>query len=114
MNLQLKNSKGKIEISKDIIITIANKAAVECYGLAGISTEGISDLIKKESSKGVKVEIVDGDKLILEVGIIVMYGTKISEVAQNVMETVRYTVEDITGAKVEKVNIRVQGVKIVE
>jgi len=118
MSLQLKTDKGKIEISKEVIASIASKAALECYGLAGIPSvsisEGISDLIKKETRKGVKVEIVDGEKLVLEVSIIVMYGTKISEVAHNVMEKVHYTVEDITGAKVEKVNIKVQGVKVVE
>ena len=118
MSLQLKTDKGKVEISKEVIISIANKATLECYGLAGIPSasiaEGLTDLIKKENRKGIKVEVVDGEKLVLEVSIIVMYGTKISEVAHNVMEKVHYTVEDMTGAKVEKVNIRVQGVKVVE
>ena len=118
MTLQLKTDKGKIEISKEVIVSIVNKATLECYGLAGIPatsiTEGISDLIKKESRKGVKIEVIDGDKLVLEVSIIVMYGTKISEVAHNVMEKVHYTIENITGAKVEKVNVKVQGVKVVE
>jgi len=121
MALQLKTDKGKIEISKEVIISIANKATLECYGLAGIPStnisegiSGISDLIKRESRKGVKVEVIDEERLVLEVSIIVMYGTKISEVAHNVMERVHYTVEDLTGAKVEKVNIKVQGVKVVE
>lgn len=118
MSLQLKTDKGKIEISKEVIVNIATKAALECYGVAGIPSasisEGISDLIKKESRKGVKVEIIDEERMVLELNIIVMYGTKISEVAHNVMEKVHYTMEDITGAKVEKVNIKVQGVKVVE
>ena len=118
MTLQLKTDRGKIEISKEVIVSIVNRATLECYGLAGIPansiSEGISDLIMKESRKGVKIEVIDGDRLILEVSIIVMYGTKISEVAHNVMEKVRYTIEDITGAKVEKVNIKVQGVKVME
>jgi len=118
MNVQLKTERGKIEISQEVIVSIVNKATLECYGLAGIPatsiTEGISDLIKKESRKGVRAEIIDGDRLTLEVSIIVMYGTKISEVAHNVMEKVHYTVEDMTGAKVEKVNVKVQGVKVME
>ncbi|KUO52425.1 MAG: hypothetical protein APF76_05160 [Desulfitibacter sp. BRH_c19] len=118
MSLQLNTDKGKIEISTDVISSIASRAALECYGLAGIPSikisEGISDLIKRESRKGIRVEVVDGNRLILEVNIIVMYGTKISEVAHNVMEKVHYTVEDFTGAKVEKVNIKVHGVKVLE
>ncbi|WP_028307396.1 Asp23/Gls24 family envelope stress response protein [Desulfitibacter alkalitolerans] len=118
MSFQLKNDKGNIEISKEVITSIASKAALECYGLAGIPSagisEGISDLIRKETRKGVKVEVVDGNRLIIEVSIIVMYGTKISEVAQNVMEKVHYTIEEMTGANVERVNIKVQGVKVVE
>lgn len=117
MSLQLNTDKGKIEITKEVIASVASKAALECYGLAGIPSsnisEGISDLIKK-SRKGVKVEIVDGNRLILEVNIIVMYGTKISEVAHNVMEKIHYTVENFTGADVKQVNIKVQGVKVVE
>ncbi len=119
MSLVLRTDKGKIEISKDVFVEIASRAASECYGLAGIPSinlsDGFTDLLKKDSPrKGVRIEIVDDNKLIIEVSIIVIYGTKISEVAHNVMEKVHYTIESITGAKVEKVNIRVQGVKVVD
>ncbi|MEW6623313.1 MAG: Asp23/Gls24 family envelope stress response protein [Bacillota bacterium] len=117
--MQISTPKGKINISKEVIAHIASTAAMECYGLAGVPSnklsEGLTELIKKETTrKGVKVEVVDGNRLIINIGIVVIYGTKISEVAQNVMEKVHYTIEEITGAKVEKVNIKVLGVKVVD
>ena len=119
MMLVINNNKGKTIISKDVIASIANLASMECYGLAGIPSkkisEGIFELMGWDTAKrGVKVEITEDNKLILEVGIIVIYGTKISEVAQNVMEKVHYTLQDTIGEVVEKVNVKVHGVRLIE
>lgn len=109
---------GKVDISEEVIATIAGAAAIECYGLVGMAsrkiTDGVADLLKKENlSKGVIVTFNE-DILIIDLNIIVGYGTKISEVATNVMDRVRYTVETMTGLKVAEVNVNVQGVRFLE
>ncbi len=114
----LETQFGQISLSENVIATIAGLATVECYGLVGMSSrrlkDGLNQMLKKDDlSKGVEIRICE-DKLIIELYIIVSYGTKISEVAHNVMEKVKYTVEYYTGLEVEEVNINVQGVRVQE
>ncbi|ACB84927.1 Asp23/Gls24 family envelope stress response protein [Natranaerobius thermophilus] len=109
---------GQISLSEQVIATIAGISAIECYGLVGMASrrlkDGINEILRKEDlSKGVEIKVSE-DKLVIELYIIVSYGTKISVVAHNVMEKVKYTVEYYTGLEVEEVNINVQGVRVQE
>jgi len=115
---EISNSLGKIDISEEVITTIAGIAAVECYGLIGMASRKISDgfveLLGRESlSKGVQVRIEENE-VIIDLFIIVSYGVRISEVAHNVMEKVRFTVEGMTGLPVAAVNVNIQGVRVVK
>ncbi|NPV27731.1 MAG: Asp23/Gls24 family envelope stress response protein [Firmicutes bacterium] len=116
MTRTIVNELGTITISEDVIATIAGLAAVESYGLVGMSsrklTDGIVELLGRESlGKGVEIGEENG-QLHIDVHIIVSYGIKISEVAQNVINQVRYAVETMTGLKVARVNVNVRGVKL--
>ena len=118
MGKEINNNLGKIEISEEVIATIAGAAAVECYGLVGMAsrklTDGFADLLGRENlARGVVVTIND-DQVVIDLYIIVGYGVKISEVAANVMERVRYTTENLTGLRVAQVNVNVQGVRVLE
>ncbi|UNC92769.1 Asp23/Gls24 family envelope stress response protein [Candidatus Contubernalis alkaliaceticus] len=114
-NNKVKTNFGEIFISKEVIALLAGMAAVECYGIVGMASgrlrDGIAELLKKENlSRGIKV-ITEGENLIIELSVIVGYGTKMSEVGQNVVEKVRYVVENLTGLKVHHVLINIQGVR---
>lgn len=112
MNSQL----GAINISQEVLASIAGNAATECYGLVGMASrtlqDGIVELLGRDAvSKGVEVK-VDGEQVVIELHIIVEYGVKISEVARNIQEKVKYSVENLTGLKVSSVNVNVQGVRV--
>jgi uncharacterized alkaline shock family protein YloU len=118
MGKEIVNSLGKIDISEEVISTIAGATAVECYGLVGMAsrklTDGFVDLLGRENlGRGVVVSIKDNE-VIIDLHIVVGYGVKISEVAANVMERVRYTTEKLTGLNVSQVNVNVQGVRVLE
>jgi uncharacterized alkaline shock family protein YloU len=107
---------GGLDISEDVIATIAGAAAIECYGLVGMVprkvTDGFAELLGRESlSKGVTV-VIDGQEVRIDLYIIVTYGVKISEVANNVREQVKYSVENATGLVVKELNVNVQGVQV--
>lgn len=107
---------GQIKITDDVIAVIAGIAATECYGLVGMASrniqDGIAELLGRDNlSRGVEVHL-DGDEVTIDLYIIVEYGTRITEVAHNVIEKVRYVVETMTGLKVSRVNIAVQGVRV--
>lgn len=116
MGNELQTKLGRIVISEEVLATIAGMAAVECYGLVGMAARNIKDglveLLGRENiSRGVEVTVRENE-ISVDLYIIVGYGVKISEVAHNVMEKVKYTIERITGLPVARVNINVQGVKV--
>lgn len=118
MSKVITNDAGKIIISKEVIATLAGIAAMECYGIVGMASQkikdGIVELLGREAlSKGVQVTLKN-ERLNIDIYIIVGYGTKISEIANNVIEKVRYTVEQYTGLSVDHVQIYVQGVRVVD
>ena len=92
-------------------------AAIEIKGVAGMSgglVGGIVEMLGKKSlSKGVKVEIKE-KIAVIDLYIIVEYGTKIPDIARGIQESVKKTVETMTGIKVNGVNIHVQGVHFPE
>lgn len=107
---------GKIAIGPEVIATLAGAAAMECFGLVGMASRRISDgfveLLGQENwSRGVEIKL-EGDCVFITLHIIVCYGVRISEVARNVMERVKYAVEAVTGLKVERVDVYVQGVQV--
>lgn len=117
MALEINNDLGHVSISDDVIASVAGGAAVSCYGIIGMASknqvkDGITEILGKENySKGIKVKKDEG-KLIIDLYIIVMYGTKISEIANNVQSSVKYQIEKTLGVKVDEVNIFIQGIKV--
>ncbi|MBC7083998.1 MAG: Asp23/Gls24 family envelope stress response protein [Firmicutes bacterium] len=116
MGKDVSTELGQITISDEVIALIAGMAATECYGLVGMASrniqDGIAELLGMENlSRGVEVKLA-GDEVVIDLYIVVEYGTKITEVAHNVMDKVRYVVESMTGLKVARVNITVQGVRV--
>jgi len=107
---------GRILLSDEVIATMAGVATTECYGIVGMAgsrlKDGIAELLGRENlSKGVVVELGD-ESVEIDLYIVVGYGTRISEIARNVTDKVRYVIESTTGLKVTGVHIHVQGVKV--
>lgn len=116
MALEITNDYGSIDISNEVIASIVGGKAVECYGIVGMASrqqvrDGIAEILGHENyAKGIVVR-EDNGVLDVDMHIIVSYGMKISEVAQNVQSTVKYTLENTLKLKVNSVNIFVQGVR---
>ena len=117
MSLEINNEYGDVSISDDVIASVAGGAAVSCYGIIGMASknqvkDGITEILRKENyAKGIVVK-KDEEKLVIDLYIIVMYGTKISEIANNVQSSVKYQIEKTLGVKVDEINIYIQGIKV--
>lgn len=102
-----------IKIADDVVATIAGKAASEVegvYSMFGGFAGGISEVFGKKSyTKGIKVDNAE-KSLKIDVNIIVEYGARIPDVAYEIQNRVKKAVENMTGLKVEEVNVHVQGV----
>lgn len=111
---EVEKTENGIEISNDVIAVIAGVAVSEVQGVASMSGSfagGISEVLsgKKNMAKGIKVEKTDNTAKI-DVNIIVEYGSRIPDVAFEIQNRVKKSVEGMTGFKVEEVNVRIQGV----
>ncbi|MDI3327110.1 MAG: Asp23/Gls24 family envelope stress response protein [Alicyclobacillaceae bacterium] len=119
MPKELKTPIGKIVIAEDVIATVAGTAAMECYGVVGMASrrqvkDSLTELFGRDNpGRGVEVHIRE-DQTVIDLYIIVSYGTRISEVAQNVMQRVRYALENVLGVTPDWVNVFVQGVRVQE
>ena len=113
---KLTNEFGNIRIDENVVATLAGVAAMECYGLVGMAsssaTEGLVELLRGDNlTKGVKVTSEE-NRVKIELFIMVQFGISIAVVSSNIIEKVKYSVENITGLEVEGVNINVQGVRV--
>lgn len=119
MTMEMNTSLGKIDVSSEVVATIAGGAAVDCYGLVGMASQkalkdGFSELLGRENlSRGVVVRDIEG-RMEIDLYIIVSYGVKISEVAHNVQTKVKYTLKQMLGLDVDSIHIFVQGVRVSE
>lgn len=118
MSISITNAYGQVDISTDVIAKIVGGAALDCYGIVGMASknqlkDGFAELLKKENfSRGVIVYFDDDQNLLIDMYIIVSYGTRISEVAVNVQNKVKETLNDTLGVDAAAINIFVQGVRL--
>lgn len=105
---------GNIKIAVDVVATIAGIAASGIEGVASMYSSiagGLAEMLgaKKSPGKGIKVEMKESS-VIVDIYIVVDYGVKIPELAWEIQETVKNSIETMTGLEVEKVNIHIEGV----
>lgn len=112
--VQSEENQG-IKIADEVVAIVAGIAASDVPGVAGMSggfAGGIAEILgKKNLAKGVKVTVGEKETSI-DVNIIVEYGARIPDVAWEIQNRVKKSVETMTGLKVVQVNIHVQGVNI--
>ena len=118
MNGHLNSDLGKIVIDTDVIAAYVGSVAVECFGIVGMAAismkDGLVKLLKKDSLKhGIHVKINE-NKITLDFHVIVAYGVSIQAVSDNLMSNVKYRVESFTGMEIEKINILVEGVRVID
>ncbi|HHT74367.1 MAG TPA: Asp23/Gls24 family envelope stress response protein [Firmicutes bacterium] len=118
MAQEIHSDLGTINIAEQVIATICGVAAMECYGLVGMAPrnvgEGLTDLLRRENyERGVDIQFHE-DSISVQLYIVVEYGVKISEVARIVQERVKYAIENTLGLKVNRINVRVQGVRVTQ
>lgn len=116
MAIKINNQYGFIEYSEDVLANIAGLATMECYGVVGMAskraTDGLWELLRRDNlNKGVKI-ISTESNVNVDLYIIVEYGTKISVIADNIIQKVKYTIEGLTGIDVSKVTVYVQGIRV--
>ena len=116
MECKINNDLGQITISEDVLLKVAGYAALECYGIVAMSSKRAKDgfvewLDRENLTKGVQINVTDGG-IDIDLFIIVEYGISIVEVCNIIKSQVCYKIENMTGARVRRVNISVEGIRV--
>lgn len=116
MAVNTNNIYGKISINNDAIANFVYHSAMECYGIVDFVPYGIFDQLlalirRKKTVKGIKIQ-TNGDRIYIDVYVVVKYGVSIKAVAEALKESVKYKVERFTGMLVDAVNVNILGVKL--
>ena len=109
MKSSIDTHMGSIRINDDVIAQYAGTVANECFGIVGMSSVNVKEdlvrILKKDNvNRGITVKN-EGGKLVLDFHVIVAYGVNIPAVTENLVNNVRYKVEEYTGLEVVKINI---------
>ena len=114
--IRIETRYGTIEVSQAYFSYLIGNAVSSCYGVAGMvrvgPKQGLRSIFSRRAfaDDGVSVRN-EGEKLVVDLHISVIYGMNISAIAQSIVNKVRYTVEEATGLSVRKVNVHVDGMK---
>ena len=116
MDCKFNTDIGLVTVTDDVIVRVAGYAALDCYGIVGMAskrgTDGFVQMMGRENlGRGVKIRS-SGDKVDIDLFIIVEYGISISAVAATIIDTVKYKIEHLTGIKVGKVNVSVEDIRV--
>ena len=108
-----KNGLGEVQISDEVVATIAGLAATEVEGVASMSgnltNELIGKLCIKNLSKGVNVLVTD-HSVDVDLALHIKYDYSILKVSKDVQARVKNAIESMTGLEVVMVNINIVNV----
>jgi len=119
MAVTIQTPNGFVDIATEVIATVVGNSTTEIFGVVGMTSknavkDNFRQILRQENySKGVLVNSKDGETNV-DVYIVVSYGVKISEVAKNIQERVRFNLENQLGITGAQVNVYIQNVKVVE
>ena len=114
MRGHIEGQLGTITIESEVIARYAGSTAVECFGIVGMAAvsmkDGLVKLLKGDSlTRGIHVEIDEDNMITID-----FHGVGISTVAENLIENVKYKVHEFTGLDIKKINIFVEGVRVID
>ena len=118
MKGKLNTDLGQVLISPEVVAKYASETAYECFGIVGMAAvsmkDGLVKLLKRESlTHGITV-VVQDNHISIDFHVIVAYGVSICAVSDNLIASVKYKVEEFTGMEVDKINIYVEGVRVID
>ncbi len=108
---------GRIEVSPLAVASLASEAVLRCYGVVGMAAagtlrDGLVEILQRDAThRGVEVHVREGG-IVVDLYVVVEYGTRISEVTHNIMEAVKFSLERALGMPIKEVNVHVQDLRV--
>jgi len=110
--LNIETKLGTITITHAAIASLAAQAVMECYGVVGMAAPSLRDKLVERlqrdwSHRGIVIRQRDST-IAIDLYVILAHGVRISEVAQNIVDKVRFAIAHATGCSNAEVNVYVQ------
>lgn len=107
--------RGRIEVSPAAIASVVSEAVQTCYGVVGTVPKnfatGLVDKLSADRKRGVEVQVREGE-VVVDLYVVVEYGTRVSSVAESIKHVVKYQIEKILELPVAKVNVHIQALRV--
>ncbi len=108
------NNYGTISISPRALASVAAHASMRSYGVVGMApknlVDGLANALARDPRHGVEITMQD-QTIVVDLYIVIEYGTRLSSVATSVANTVQYQLEKSVGLPVGAVNVHVQDLR---
>jgi len=107
---------GTVELSETYLSKLIGHEVTSCFGVVGMlpsnSKQKIFKVLSNKESVDTGIRIKgDGETIDVELHIVVTYGMNINAIAESITEKVKYVVKEATGITVNKVIVKVDGIK---
>lgn len=107
---------GNLHVANDVLADIVGYAAMECYGVVGMTAPNAVDGIAKilpasRLRRGVLVNPQD-DGVYVELFVVIEYGTNIQTVSQNLIDQVTFALKEYARVPIADVKVHVQDIKV--
>lgn len=113
-----KSVQGSVHISEDVITELAKRALATIEGVQAGSPGLASKLgLGRKATEGVRISLDENNgnsEITIDVYVMVKYGLRIPDIAWDVQECVKNSLEELTGYVVKAVNVNVQGIFFAE
>ena len=107
---------GALHVSNDVLADLVGNAAMECYGIAGMTApnaaDGIAKLLPASRLRRGVVVSSNENGIRVELYVIIEFGTNISTVTKNLIDQVTFTLTEQARVTLDSVEVHVQGVKV--
>jgi uncharacterized alkaline shock family protein YloU len=108
-------ARGRIEVAQAAIASIVSEAVQMCYGVVGTVPRnfatGLADILSTDRKRGVEVIVREG-RIVIDLYVVVEYGTRITQVAESIKDVVKYQVEKALEMPVAQVNVHIQALRV--
>jgi uncharacterized alkaline shock family protein YloU len=108
---------GDIRVAPTAIAAIASHALLTCYGVVGMASKNTLDeftaTLTRDPNHGITVHF-DHREIVVDVYVVIQYGTRIISVADSVINSIRYNIEKSVGISVKQVNVFVKGLRVTD
>lgn len=108
--------EGSLHVANDVLADIVGYAALECYGVVGMTAPSAADGISKmlpasRLRRGVVVKPTE-EGVHVELFVVIEYGTNISTVSQNLVDQVTFALKEYARVPISQVDVHVQDIKV--